>query len=59
MSKILRSTDASDHGEARAGMPHWRKAQVALSPGRKLEMIGKLISQTRQVEFIKRHATRL
>ena len=41
------------------GMPRWRHAQVALSPGPKLEVIEKLIKQTRQLEFIKRHASRL
>lgn len=59
MKKVLRSTDVSVYGEARAGMQQWRKVQVALSPGRKLELIGKLIMQTRQLESIKRHATRL
>ena len=59
MNKDLRPLDASTHTVVRAGMPRWRNAQAALSPGRKLEVIGKLITQTRQLESIKRHATRL
>ncbi len=59
MDKVFRTSDTSVHAVVRAGMPRWRHAQVALSPGRKLEVIAKLISQTRQLESIKRHATRL
>jgi hypothetical protein len=59
MNKALRSPDASVHAVVRTGMPRWRKAQAALAPGRKLEVIEKLIRQTRQLESIKRHATRL
>jgi hypothetical protein len=47
------------HGDVRSGMPRWRSAQVAMPPGQKLEVIEKLIRQTRQLESIKRHATRL
>ncbi|MCX8494076.1 MAG: hypothetical protein ORN23_07595 [Chthoniobacterales bacterium] len=43
----------------RTGMPQWRKTQAALPPGSKLEKIARLIQETRQLETIKRHATRL
>ena len=59
MNKVLRTSNASTHTVVRSGMPRWRSAQAALPPGRKLEMIEKLILQTRQLESIKRHATRL
>jgi hypothetical protein len=59
MNKVYRPSDASVHAMVRTGMPRWRNAQVALSPGCKLEVIAQLIRQTRQLESIKRHATRL
>jgi len=59
MNKVHRSSDAAVHAVARAGMPRWRIAQTELSPSRKLEVIEKLILQTRHLESIKRHATHL
>lgn len=59
MNKVFRSSGTSVHDPVRIGMPRWRRAQVELAPGRKLEAIEKLIQQTRQLESIKRHATRL
>ena len=59
VNKVLRSSDASVHPVVRSGMPRWRHAQVELAPGRKLEVIEKLIRQTRHLESIKRNATRL
>ena len=53
------SVREDEQAVARAGMPRWRQAQAALNPGRKLEVIGKLILQTRHLDSIKRHATRL
>ena len=59
MNKLPRSMGSSVNAVVHTGMPRWRHAQVALSPGPKLEVIEKLIKQTRQLEFIKRHASRL
>ena len=36
------------------GMPHWRDKQRSLSVGEKIELIGKFIQETRQLELVKK-----
>jgi len=59
MNKVLRTSEAGTQVAVRSGMPRWRNAQAALPTARKLEVIEKLILQTRHLESIKRHGTRL
>lgn len=35
-------------------MPKWREKQRALSPGEKIELIGRFIQETRQLELVKK-----
>ena len=35
-------------------MPNWREKQRALSVGEKIELIGKFIQETRQLELVKK-----
>jgi hypothetical protein len=39
---------------AQRGMPRWREKQRALSIGEKVDLIGRLIQETRQLEAIKK-----
>jgi hypothetical protein len=36
------------------GMPNWRKKQRSLPTGEKIELIGRFIQETRQLELIKK-----
>jgi hypothetical protein len=36
------------------GMPHWRERQRALPVGEKVELIGRFIHETRQLEALKK-----
>jgi hypothetical protein len=40
-------------------MPRWREKQRRLSVPAKLDLLGRIILQTRSLEIIKRRATRL
>jgi len=41
------------HSSNDRGMPRWREKQLALSIGEKIELIGKFIQETRQLEKFK------
>ncbi len=38
----------------RRGMPNWREKQRSLPIGEKIELIGRFIQETRQLELLKR-----
>ena len=40
------------------GMPHWRDKQRSLPMAEKVDRIGKFITETRQLEIIKKSCTR-
>jgi len=40
------------------GMPNWRRSQRSLPIGEKIELLGKFIRETRQLEVIKKSCKR-